>query len=575
MAEQLKPQLIILDATAGSGKTKKAFQYAESWVQEGSNVLYAAYNTSVKDEGTRRATKINQTCRRTGSKIESLTMHSVALSAERKRLQDQHVNAKLLNTSQTPYSRFYKNYVMNKIVGSLEEAREQGDSSALFWFIHDELALPQLVVEWQEQWCWQDIEEDIRGNATFIWQHVEAHSMTDRRWPDAYDMDHSSSRHMAYARIFWWLVQQGQVVPTFDSLLRLAGEFPDSLLKVTAQYQYIILDEAHDMNDAGILMFHSMLQTHRRGLIAFDKHQEIYPFLFCMRQLFLHPPGGMLVTQVPLQQTYRFGNPLAERVQAMVQCKDPSFELRPTTRHTTQIIAADANFSFLPCYKGLLVLGRTHAALLVGLYKMFRHAHAPKYMDWLGQGKIYEQKLEKLAKYAAEENDQRERTGERLAVDKAQGWENDESFSLWSRVPEFGDTADERQRNVMFLQEKVKEAKSGKKCDILAATVHQAKGSEADRVLVLPGFLREGASRCNEKNVCYVASTRAKRKLYVQCPELLEALGGVTPAPENSEPSNSNSDWFRRLQQQPGCQGEGRGNRRPNANQQKKRQKCD
>merc|ERR1711907_200905 len=118
------------------------------------------------------------------------------------------------------------------------------------------------------------------------------------------------------------------------------------------------------------------------------------------------------------------------------------------------------------------------------------------------------------------------------------------------------------------------EAKSGKNCDILAATVHQAKGSEADRVLVLPGFLRQDASRCNEQNVCYVASTRAKRELYVQCPELLQVLGGPTPTPESCETASSNLDWFKRMQMQPGRQGDGRGKRRPNANRQEKRQKC-
>ena len=48
---------------------------------------------------------------------------------------------------------------------------------------------------------------------------------------------------------------------------------------------------------------------------------------------------------------------------------------------------------------------------------------------------------------------------------------------------------------------------------IILSTVHKAKGLEATRVWILgPTFLFDGDE---EKNICYVAITRAKEKLYI------------------------------------------------------------
>jgi len=312
------------------------------------------------------------------------------------------------------------------------------------------------------------------------------------------------------------------------------------------------------MNDAGVAMFYSLLHN-KRGVIAYDQYQEIYPFEFGTSHHYLDPPPGMISERVTLQRTHRFGNPLAARVQEMVRAhlENPLFSLLPHEIGSTSIIAVGEDLNCLPCYP-MMVLGRTHAALYLGLYRMLRHASAPKSITWLGESRKYKQMLQILEEYAAHDEEERQAKGQLLAQNLQQNRGDDESYSLWHCIPHFGNSRKERQANVRFLIQGLEERKSGQGCDVRAATVHQAKGSENDRVLAFDGFLREdiSRSRCDEYKVCYVAATRARKELLVQCPNLLDALGGPTPEAAGS------ISWLSKISQRPGRAGDPRGKRR-------------
>lgn len=542
MEDLVQPQLTIFDAVAGAGKTTQAFERAISVAKEGQRVLYTAYDVSVQREGHQRAQKLGL-----GNLIVSRTVHSVALEAEKTRLlKTQHPDAKLLQPTaeggiRSPFSAWFPAYVSNQIAESVQKAWE--DRNELYKFI--EGVRPELA-----KCTYEDIETDIKMCQKGMWKLVAEHAVSAMPWPAV-----AESRVAAFARIFWWLLERGLVMPTYDSLLKLAVDFPDTLHEATQDYKCVILDEAHDMNDAGVAMFYELLRS-RRGVVAVDQYQEIYPFEFGTSHLYLRPPPGMLLARLALQQTQRFGNPLAARVQEMVRVhfKKPLFSFLPRENRSTSITAV-VDLNCLPCYP-MLVLGRSYAALFFGLYRMLRHAQAPKSISWLGETKKYQQMIAKLEKYAAQDEDERQEMGQQLGRSKALGCDDDESYSLWHCVPQFGRTKDERRENVSFLIQGIKEHKSGQGCDVCASTVHQAKGSEANRVLALDGFLRDEKSRCDEHKVCYVAATRAKKELLVECPLLLDALGGPTPEARRS------IDWLSEIAQRPGRAGDPRGKRR-------------
>jgi len=53
--------------------------------------------------------------------------------------------------------------------------------------------------------------------------------------------------------MFWWLVASGQVKPTYNALLKLAVEYPGTLQRAVQAFGVVVLDEAHDLSDAGAI----------------------------------------------------------------------------------------------------------------------------------------------------------------------------------------------------------------------------------------------------------------------------------------------------------------------------------
>jgi len=138
----------------------------------------------------------------------------------------------------------------------------------------------------------------------------------------------------------------------------------------------------------------------------------------------------------------------------------------------TFIQAVDGQMSCLPCYP-VMVLGRTYAALFLGLYRMFRHKSPPATVEWVGQGKRYQHMLSLLVKYSSEKAVERKSTGARLARNRHNQQGDDESYSLWACVAAFGRTDTECKAAVAFLSERLQCSKSGQRSDVRAATVHQ------------------------------------------------------------------------------------------------------
>ena len=94
----------------------------------------------------------------------------------------------------------------------------------------------------------------VSSNLDNICRALVHHTLDSEAW-GAGSPDEGEDGVQRAAKVFWQLVSKGVVLPTFDALLKLAVECPSYLLQSVGQYATVILDEAHDISDAGILFF--------------------------------------------------------------------------------------------------------------------------------------------------------------------------------------------------------------------------------------------------------------------------------------------------------------------------------
>lgn len=283
------------------------------------------------------------------------------------------------------------------------------------------------------------------------------------------------------------------------------------------QYDWVLVDEAQDLNRAQIELVMRAVRPGGRVLAFGDRHQAMYAFrgadAYAVETL-IHRMDAKLL---PLSICYRCAKNVVQVAKSFVPQIEASDEA--PTGIVTRIHDEQRCWDYL---NGLdrtdMVLCRTNAPLMEVAEQLVNRGQSVRMAD-----KSYADKLLSLMAIADREGnggslDERLFTYVKGEVQRREkdelpvGWLIDRAKSL---KPFFrhGSTSDEVEDYIRTMFDSTEGP--------LFSTVHRAKGLEADRVFVLrpdlmphPKVRPDSAQYAQELNLQYVAITRARRELY-------------------------------------------------------------
>jgi superfamily I DNA/RNA helicase len=296
----------------------------------------------------------------------------------------------------------------------------------------------------------------------------------------------------------------------FDDMIWL----PVVMRWVRPWFDLVVVDEAQDMNICQLII----AQGASRGRIAAvgDSHQAIYGFRGADSGALGRLEKELRATKLKLSTTYR----CPKRIVALAQKFVPEYVAAPTapeglvTNGTPEQLyqlgtpgdfvlsrknapLAKVCLRFLRDGKRARIEGKDIGASLISLVKKLRGRSIP---DFLQRLTAYTEKQEARIRASAKPG-QEEKTEGRIEQ------LHDKVETLRSLAEDLASVTELEAR----IGQLFNDAATAPGGQIVCSSVHKAKGLEADRVFVLKDTLREWPEE--EKNISYVAITRAKREL--------------------------------------------------------------
>lgn len=275
-------------------------------------------------------------------------------------------------------------------------------------------------------------------------------------------------------------------------------------------YHLGVVDEAQDMSMAQLELFERSIQG--RICIVGDDRQAIYGFRGADSKALARLTNKLNAKELPLKTTYRCGHNIVEYAQNLV----PDFEAGE--KNPDGVILELAYTDMLNTMEpGDFVLSRLNAPLVACVYALLKRGVRAKIAGRDDVGKAITKILGKLkvsqvtpiettlelleawerkqcAKYAAySQDDLIERCHDQCGV-------------LYAVAEECETTGD-------LLEQCEKLFAGDDEGQVVASTIHKAKGLEARRVAVLMDTLYTRGDSEEEQNIEYVAVTRAKEEL--------------------------------------------------------------
>lgn len=294
---------------------------------------------------------------------------------------------------------------------------------------------------------------------------------------------------------------------------------PVKMNLIYTQYDYVLLDEAQDLNNAQRLFVEKILKPGGRLIAVGDEKQSIYSFSGSSIDSFSKLQERPNTKTLPLSISYRCSKAVVRKAQEIypdaIQCYENAQEGEVRVGSVDEIRDGD------------LVICRKTAPLITVFFKLLQRKIKAQIV-----GKDIEAGLLNLAERIQSESLQRSF----LKID-------DEIQALVTELKAKGITKPENQPRYIALEEKcevlkvilmsinnpyrlvdsIKDIFSQEKRGIKLMTIHRSKGLEADRVFVVEKY--NGERQCpspkavqkwekiQEKNLQFVAYTRAKTQL--------------------------------------------------------------
>ncbi len=285
---------------------------------------------------------------------------------------------------------------------------------------------------------------------------------------------------------------------------------------LTKQYDLVVVDEAQDMTTAQLEIAQGVCRG--RICVVGDDRQAIFGFRGADSGSLDRLKSELGATELGLKVTYRCGRAIVAEAQRFV----PDFVAGGSHEGTVsylpahKLVAAAAPGDFilsrvnaplvstamqlLRAGKRARVAGRDIGAGLISLIRKFKASSVPNLL-----ARISAWETREVSRVTAQMN--AATNGRRAAFESKIDGLRDQAAMLTSLC--------DGARNVEEVHDRVTALFSddgqGVAGMVTLSSVHRAKGLEANRVFVLADTLRETSEE--ERNICYVAVTRAKNEL--------------------------------------------------------------
>lgn len=462
----------IIDAKAGSGKTTTTVEcVTRLWAKAKilsltPNIIFLAFNKSIAEELKSRG-------------VNAYTFHGLCIS-------------KVLKAKQGRYLE------INKTRKLIEKHLSGDDANMYGAFISKLLGLAK-----QSGIGALNEAPDTESEWMKI---VERHDM-ELEHEDANVID---AIYHARKMLQW---SNASMMMDFDDMLYLAVKENIALYK----NDYVFVDEAQDTNAIQRAILRKILKPTGRLIAVGDPHQAIYGFRGADSSSMKLIAEEFKCTTLPLSVSYRCAKAIIRYAQQWV----PDIEAAPNAIEG-EVIEKGTEWSITDFSPTDLVVCRTTKPLVTLAYKMLK-ARIPVQIlgKEIGDGLVtlikkmkakgIERLIEKLNAWKTREVERhtvnKQETKAELAADKADA------------ILILIDYMDETNRTIPALIETIQSMFDKKNAAVTLSTIHKAKGLEADVVHWLnrskcpSSWAKQDWQMEEEKNLCVVASTRAKKKL--------------------------------------------------------------
>lgn len=343
------------------------------------------------------------------------------------------------------------------------------------------------------------------------------------------------------------ILQRGQDMARRDKVIDFVDQIwlPIVWNLPMSKYDFVLVDECQDLSACQLALVKKMLSPTGRAIFVGDRFQSIMGFSGADNRSFDNIKAEMDAIELPLSVCYRCPSSHLRLAQMIV----PEIQPRPNAPEGEIVdLKPDEDLSKI-VQGGDLILCRLTAPLISQCIKLIKERVSAKVrgrsigedlialLEKIGriEGFDYANVVRHLQDYLEKQ------------VDLLRQKEADESIveSLMDRVECLQVCASNfPATSIEELSKSIEGLFSDDRPTVWLSTVHRAKGLEANRVFVLkPEKLplrwknQQGWQFEQEKNLCYVAVTRAKGTLYFlgDLPDLCQAREEIKPETEALE----------------------------------------
>lgn len=275
-------------------------------------------------------------------------------------------------------------------------------------------------------------------------------------------------------------------------------------------YDYVIIDEAQDLNKAQMSMVFGSCKKDGRIIALLDPLQAIYQFAGADTSAPLVLKNKLNAKELSLPISYR----CPRKIVYMAQKFAPDFQAAPNAKDGVIHNVQESNFLDL-VKPGDFVLSRTNAPLIKYCLMLLRRKipaniagrDLGKTLSWFVK-KSKKKTIKSLVAYIEKWRDTEVNRVKALNRDTSQ---YEDKAECLLELCEGSDTVEELLQNINNLFNDVDDSKK-----VIFSSTHKAKGLERERVFLLRWTYRHGTeTKGPESNIFYVAITRAKSELFI------------------------------------------------------------
>jgi superfamily I DNA/RNA helicase len=283
-----------------------------------------------------------------------------------------------------------------------------------------------------------------------------------------------------------------------------------------AWYNMVVVDEAQDMNAAQLILAQRACKRGGRIVVVGDDRQAIYGFRGADSDSIDRLKAELNAVELPLTITYRCGKEIVAAAAKFV----PDFQAAPAAPEGL-VDSIEYDKLVEQARPGDFVISRKNAPLMSTCLRFLR-AGIPARVEGrdVGRGLAARVKkiraksvpdfLKRLATWAEKEKARVKAKGKNVE-EKIQVIEDE--FETIAALADGAANVQEIVDRCFNLFEDSIDSKTSKpnlKPAVVCSSVHKAKGLEADRVFIMEDTLLRNRQNIEEKNIEYVAITRAK-----------------------------------------------------------------